>query len=315
MTRRALTLLAAVFLAACTSVQPTARPDAEPELFRFHSNLWLNLHHYLRVVGRGAPVRATMTGEEKAAWERAVAVYRDVYSQRDLIRDDGMVAIKTALRGAEGAQSLEGIDIPADLRMALETAAPIYRTYMWAGHDAANRSWIANVQPLLGAHGATIAPKIAAAYGETWPAGPVDVDMAPSAGPDGAYTTSPPVHVTIASVDAPGNRGLASLELLFHEASHQWGRRLAVGLNGSAERRGKTIPRSLWHAVLFYNAEEITRRVLADAGIAYGGYAGPSLYRDLCGEGCREKVAAAWDPHLAGTATMDEALDRLVASW
>jgi hypothetical protein len=304
-------LIAVVLLAACTSTHPAATP----ELFHFHSNFWLNLHHYLRVVGRGAPVNAAITGEEKAAWERAVAVYRETYSQRDLIRDEGMVAIKNALRGAEGRDSLEGIDVPADLRTALETAAPVYRKYMWAGHDAANQSWIANVQPLLSAHGAKIAPKVAAAYGETWPGEPVDVDMAPSAGPDGAYTTSPPVHVTISSVDAPGNRGLASLELMFHETSHQWGRRLAVGLNGAAERRGKTIPRALWHAVLFYNAEEITRRVLADAGVPYAGYGGAGLYRDLCGDGCREKVAAAWDPHLAGTATMDEALDRLVASW
>ncbi|HVT60110.1 MAG TPA: hypothetical protein VHR45_17165 [Thermoanaerobaculia bacterium] len=33
------------------------------------------------------------------------------------------------------------------------------------------------------------------------------------------------------------------------------------------------------------------------------------------GEGCRERVVEAWDPHLAGKTTLEETLDALVAAW
>lgn len=294
-------------LVACTSTQPVN----DRQLFNFHSNFWINLHHFLRVVGRGQPIKAEMTADERAAWDSAVAVYRATYSQRDLLMDEGMVAIKTALRGAS-PESLDGIDIPADLRTALITAAPVYRRHFWPEHDAANRAWIANAEPLVRRHGAKIAPKLAAAYGETWPSEAIDIDLSVAAGPVGAYTTYPP-HVTISSMDK-SNQGLASLEIVFHESAHQWGRRLSQIIKESAETRGKTVPRGLWHAVLFYNSGEITRRVLEEAGVPYALYGHPGVYTDLCGEGCFEKVKAAWDPRLDGTATMEEALDRLVAS-
>lgn len=304
-----LSLFAVALFLACASAQLVAdRP-----LFAFQSNFWLNLHHFLRAAGRGLPVQVAMSESDLATWERTVALYRASYSQRDLLRDEGMLAIKTALVNAEGKTSLEGVAIDPELRQALEEVAPVYRRYFWAAHDASNRAWIANVEDLLREHGAKIAPAVAAAYGETWPRDPIAVDLTVSAGPVGAYTTYPP-HVTIDSLGHPGNHGLASLELLFHEGSHQWGRPLSQFIDESAAARGKKVPRNLWHAVLFYNAGEITRRVLAGAGIDYVEYgAKEDIYANLCGAGCRDQVAAAWDAHLDGSVSIQEALDRLVA--
>lgn len=296
------------FLVACTSTQPAVD---EQQIFNFHSNFWLNLHHFLRIVGRGEPITVEMTADERAAWDSAVATYRTSYSQRDLLRDEGMLAIKAALRGAR--ESLDGISIPDDLRTALLTAAPVYRRHFWPAHDAANRAWIENAQTLVRQHGAKVAPRVAAPYGESWPSEPIDIDLSVTAGPVGAYTTYPP-HATISSMDK-STQGLASLEIVFHENTHQWGRRLAVIINDAAAKHGKTVPRDLWHAVLFYNSGEVTRRVLAEAGVPYTLYGHPRVYADLCGEGCFEKVKAAWDSRLAGTVTIEEALDRLVASF
>jgi hypothetical protein len=312
MQRRVATALTLVLLlAACR----TSAPLPERRLFEFNSNFWLNMHHFLRVVARGYPVKADMTPTERAAWEKAVEVYRNDYAKRDLLFDEGMLAIKTALRSANGRASLEGVAIDPALRATMEEAAPIYRRYFWPEHDAANRSWIENATRLVGEHGARIAPRVAGAYGEPWPSEPVPVDLSVSAGASGAYTTHPP-HSTIASMDDPQNRGLASLEIVFHEASHQWGRRLSKGIAEAAEQQGKQVPRGLWHAVLFYNAGEITRQVLAADGIDYVDYATRGdIYKDFCGSGCREKVEAAWDARLRGEATIEEALERLVASF
>lgn len=290
-----------------------AKPVSAP--FVMQSNFWVNLHHFLRAAGRGMPVARELPPAERAAWDAAVARYAANYSKRDLLLDAGMVKINDTLRLAGPSDRLPQIPGEPELNALLESVAPIYRRYWWPAHDAVNRSWIDAAQPLVARWGATLASRVAASYGQTWPARPVPVDLSFIANAVGAYTSYPP-HTTIASTDR-GYLGLAALEMLFHESSHQWGDMLQRGIARAAEGRGKSVPPQLWHAVLFYNAGELTRRVLAEDGITnYSEYAvAQKVYEPLCGDGCRERVAAAWNEHLDGHATIDEALDKLVAAW
>jgi hypothetical protein len=302
-------LVVLLLLAGCAT-----RP--EPQLFEFHNNFWMNLHHFVRAVPRGMPAKADLSPAEKATWDEAVAFYKKNYMERDLLFDDGMLAIKSELRKFDGKQTLDGAKIDPELRATLERIAPIYRKHWWPAHRASNDAWIAAARKLVRQHGAPIAAKVAAAYGETWPAEPIPVDVTVTAGPNNAYTSSPPTHVTISSME-PTVHGLASLELLFHESSHRWGGRLFNGVFRHAKLHNKEVPRQLWHAVLFYNAGDLTRRQLVCDGITnYVEYAAKyNVYKDLCGDGCQDRVAAAWNRRLDGTATIDEALDALVANW
>ncbi len=310
MKRKAIALLL-IALLGCTS----AGPPSEQKFFAFHSNFWLNLHHFLRVAARGMPAPAELTADERAAWDRAVAFYKANYAQRDLLHDEVMSGIRVALRDAREKSSLEGAAISDDLRATLESAAPIYRRHWWPAHDNANRAWIASVEPLLREHGKNIGPWVARSYGEQWPAEPIPVDLTMTAGPNGAYAAFPP-HITISSMEF-STRGLASLESVFHEASHQWGRRLSTKIREAEARHGKEVPRGLWHAVLFYNAGEITRRVLAAHGVP--GYVelatAGNMYADFCGAGCRDVIARHWEPVIEGKATYETALDQIVAAW
>jgi hypothetical protein len=282
-------------------------------LFTFHSNEWLNLHHFLRAVARGEPAAAEVTAPEKQAWEASVAFYRERYAQRDLLFDESLVAIKAELRRAEGRPSLAGLHLDGELAAALERAAPVYRRHWWPQHDRDNRAWIAAAEPLLQAHGAALARAVAAAYGRTWPAQPIDVDVSVQAGPFGAYTTGPPTHVTLSSV-APANR-LAALEMLFHEASHGWDDVVEQGIARAATAQGKTPPRQLWHAVLFFTAGELTRRELALWGDEdYVEYAlRNGVYTRACGD-CRALLLKHWGPRLSGRVSVDDALAALVAA-
>ena len=100
-----------------------------------------------------------------------------------------MVEIKNALRGAEGKASLDGIRIDAGLKAMLER------------------------------HGTSLRQAITRAYDTTWPADPIPVDPSVTGGPNGAYTSGPPIHITVSSTDS-SLQGLRSLEMLFHESSH-----------------------------------------------------------------------------------------------
>jgi hypothetical protein len=103
-------------------VVAAAFPSAQQTpLFSFHSNAWLNLHHYVRANARGGPAPTGLSEDERTQWAAGVEFYKP-YVPRDLLLDDGMVAIKYALRGAEGKTSLDGITIDAAQRAARSQA-------------------------------------------------------------------------------------------------------------------------------------------------------------------------------------------------
>ena len=191
---------------------------------------------------------------------------------------------------------------------------PIYQKHMWREHDRVNRAWIGAVQPLLDRHGTALSQALTRTYESTWPSDPVPVDLSVTAGPNGAYTTGPPTHVTISSSE-PSLQGLAALEMLFHESSHSAVSNLFARVRQASSEQSVSVPPQLWHAVLFYTAGELTTRELKAHGITYTPYAGQGLYTNLCGAGCREKIAEYWTPRLDGKRSLAECLAALVASF
>ena len=130
------------FLLVSVVAVATMRPAAQSNPpFSFHSNLWLNLHHFARASARGGPVPTGLSDEESRQWAAGVEFYKP-YAARHLFFDDGMVDIKNALRGAEGKASLAGIGIDAALKETLERLSPIYQKHVWPEHDRLNRTWI-----------------------------------------------------------------------------------------------------------------------------------------------------------------------------
>lgn len=282
-------------------------------LFSFQSNAWLNLHHYVRASARGRPEPPGLAEDERQIWTTGVAFYKP-YAGRDLLADEGMVAIKQALRGAAGKTNLDGIAIDAELKATLERLMPIYQKHLWPQHDRDNRAWIAAEQPLLDRHGAALAQAVTRVYDSSWPGEPVPVDLSVTAGPVGAYTSNDPLHVTIASTDK-GYQGYGGLEMLFHEASHSSVSNLYQHVSRAATEAKVTVPPALWHAVLFYTAGELTVRELSKHGVAYTPYANEGLYINLCGAGCRDRIVEHWTPRLDGRRSVSEALAALVVAF
>ena len=113
------------------------------ELFRFRSGFWLNLHHFLYVLGRSANGEADskrapvvnapedlgacegLAPELKKAWSGAIEYYQRVVSKQDAVFDLGLISVTSALAAADA--SLEQAQIPGKLRAVLEWAAPAYR--------------------------------------------------------------------------------------------------------------------------------------------------------------------------------------------
>ncbi len=327
-------LLLTLALSACAASAPP--PSANPSLlrpaeassaaplFEFRTGFWVSLHHHLRGEARRlAPARegklarkpdpATLPAGERAAWEASLAAYEQTMAKRDLLFGDGMVEIKDALadlKDASDLSSLRGRFDDEDLD-ALERAAPVYRARLWPEHERLAKTWIAAMAPLVERYGPAITPRLAALYGAVWEK-PIPVEVLPEAGAVDAYTSANPTRISISSQN-PRLVGFPALEILFHETSHGWD--LRNPLAAEANRRGVTIPETLWHAVLFYLAGVVVRDELERSGEpGYVLYIDANRLWERGWQGLREPVAAACDPWLRGERSREEALANLVAA-
>lgn len=296
-----------------------ARPAATqtaPRWFEFRVSFWNSLHHELHALARPRPAAAPaptadLAESQRAGWQQALEVYRPL-GRRSLLFDEGLASVSALLSPLADDAPLPRDAIAPALVAALSAAAPAYRATGWPAHQRDARAFIDSVSLLLARHGDVIAPTLSAAYGARWSA-PVPVDVVRDAGPPGnAHTTvRPRARVTIAATD-PRHQGPAALELLFHEASHEWDAVLADEISSLARAEGRVVRKDLWHAVLFYTAGELTRRALAATDVSYVPYAvvqgmDSGIYKDVW-----PAIVRAWTPWLDRRTSRAAAVTALV---
>jgi len=319
---------AVVLLALVVVSQPsTPAANQRSPIFRFHTDeFWLNLHHFLYVLGRaqakmpdasreavvGAPADsdaglANLTADERQAWREAVAFYANGPSRKDALFDAPMSAAAAALADAGDREGLAGVDtIDASWRAQLEQAAPVYRKGWWPSHRAANAGRRDDIQSLVDRRGAAVLAFVTRVYGMDWPAEGYPVHFSAWANWAGAYSTSGGV-IVVSSTDRAA-RGLAGLEIAFHEGMHQWDRQVNTLLFGEARRTGKRLPPNLSHAMIFFTAGEAVRCVVPE----HVPYAQANGLWDTAYRGFREPLEETWKPYLDGHGTRDDAIAAVV---
>ena len=179
-----------VLMATGSPAQSLSAAQAEPPpIFRIATDeFWLNLHHFLYLLGRAeaktsdstreavaeAPREAergmkTLTDEERKVWAGAVTAYATGLSLKDAVREAPMPAVTAALAEAGDTQTLTNTAIESAVRDVLERAAPIYRKTWWPAHLAANRAWRSSIEALVISHGQTILGFLTRSYNMEWP--------------------------------------------------------------------------------------------------------------------------------------------------
>lgn len=339
-------IFAVMLCAAPAGAQENAEAQAAPPVFEFHSGFWINLHHFLYAEGRirraaresaagAAQTRPVSTpasteglpAEQQRAWNAAVDAYGADWSSRDLQINGDMVIINNRLAELENCTELSGkvrseceAGLQPNLVTALNQAAGVYRARWWPDQDRVNRAWIAGVAPLVRRMGTGLAGQLAEIYETGWPRQPIRIDVVWTVGPLGAYTTLNPLHLTMASGDSR-NQGLASFEVLFHEASHILSERVSAAIIRECRLRGKPVPRDLWHALLYYTTGEMARREYADAdppvdaaSSSYTPYADRNGLYNKDWSRYREVLELYWQPYLDGKVTFDTAIARMISS-
>jgi hypothetical protein len=318
-----------LFVLSICGASPVAaqRQSRSAPLFAMQSNFWVNLHHFLYVTSRARrgldAGRATVTAAladtvgvgalspaHRRDWDQALEYYGQALAERDILFDSVMVAVTVRLSHVTGSTLLPSAPLDSMHTRALTRAAAAYRAAWWPRHDAANRAWIAAVQPLLAQHGDSAAAWESRAFGVAWSATAVPVDVTAYANWAGAYTTEGPDHVTVSSLN-PENQGTAAFETLFHEVLHTMDSDLFERYRAAARAQGKRMLRNPTHPFIFYTAGEVTRRLFpghvpfAESGGLW------ERARDL--GAMRPSLQRHWQPWLDSQIAVDEALRRIAA--
>jgi hypothetical protein len=277
---------------------------AQQTTFDFHSNFWVNLHHFLYEQA----ISKSPEPSDSPDWQHAVEVYRGDIATHELLSRD-IAGINSALSRIENTESLKGSGIDSELTQTLERAAPVYKAGWWPEHNRTNLAWIDAVTPLAAKYEGVMKKELSAAYQTPWPAGQIRTDVSEYASWAGAYTLLDPTLITISSHDPVTQ---AAVESLFHEASHAIIQKVSDALTAELDSQKKLFRRrAFWHAVLFYTAGEIAQRHLDDytmlgiqKGIFERGWPGalPVLEKD-------------WKPYLDGKIDLATAVRRLVEDY
>jgi hypothetical protein len=305
-------------LVAALLVSQSAAP-----IFRYETDgFWLNLHHFLYVLGRveanmpdirrdavvGAPADQaegfkSLSEADQQTWREAVSFYARGLSKQDVVFDEHVIAITNQLKRAAADTPASSLKIDPEVAAALDRAAPVYRRAWWTKHRDANRAWVASQQELLKRYGPQVLAYITGKYQEAWMDGGYPINVSAWNNWAGAYSTS--FSLLVISSLAKGNAGDQGFEITFHEAMHQWDdairRRFAAV---AAANRVPSVKGNLTHAMIFYTAGEAVRSVVP----------GHARYADVAGVWDRgmaqQKVLldAHWKPYLDGKTTLDEAL-------
>ncbi len=323
-----------VLMASGSQAQSLSTAQAElPPIFRITTDeFWLNLHHFLYLLGRAeartsdstreavveAPREAergmkTLNAEERKAWAGAVTAYATGLSLKDAVREAPMPAVTAALADAGDAQTLTNPAIEPAVRDVLEQAAPIYRKTWWPAHLAANRAWRSSIEARVALHARTILGFITRSYGMEWPPAGHAVHASAYSTFGGAYSSVRGVLV-ISSL-AKASQGLQGLETVFHEGMHQWDNQVYAALGTQAKPIKAAVPADLPHALIWVTAGEAVRRVDA----SYVPYVDSQGIWKLFSSGApgplmrlKAPLEEAWMPYLNGRGTRDEALRTLL---
>ncbi|MCU6497806.1 hypothetical protein LPN04_08380 [Rugamonas sp. A1-17] len=314
LTRRALMRYAAA-LPLSIIVAGAGASQARVQL-QFHSAFLMNLHHFLYNLGvhpeqvEKVGWTAAPTADEMAALRKAVAHYHDNYAKRDLLFDERMASIKTALSVADTRHEAGGLALPPQLTATLDSVAPMYARCIWAQQDASNQQWIAEAKRLDARYGAEVQEAIARYLQTPFPLTPIRIDIVVETGTrQGGYTDTQ----TVIPSGRPSYQGLASLEMVYHEISHIAS---TDKLENAIEARLKATHRNpdseLWHGVQFYTVGAVVKDAYQRDGIVYEPYADKGGLFKRFWTPLLPPIENKWRPYMNGKQTFDQAVTRMV---
>lgn len=299
--------------------------------FVFHSNPQLNAHLFLyskamtckfRKIPNDSLVYCAFSDKIKLipasdlhTLNDLVLYYKDSLMSKDLLFDSLMRDFSDQLIKPAFTPKAWQINALEKVTAFL----PHFNKLYWKNIDAANKAWILANKKNIERLEAIIVPALEAIYETKLPDSKVIVDLSCYATWAGAYSFSDSFCHVIFAPGHTSNKGDLGLETVFHETSHF----LVDKLNKLINERVKNIsPKptfsfNLWHNMLFYTTGEIMTKQFAAEGKNYTPYYKQMKFEDKFPDFKKtvEYCKQYWDPHIAGTVSMQNAANEIADAF
>jgi hypothetical protein len=298
-------------------------------IFRFEADgFWLNLHHFLYVLGRAqnhtadsqrsAVVNAPadqdaglkgLSESHRQSWDSAVRFYAGGLSKMDAVFDQQLIAVTNAMRVPPNATA-SALNIDPELRATLIRASQVYRLAFWPKHRGANHDRVRDYARQLDLHVNKVLAYITRAYQLEWPRGGHLVNLSGYTNWAGAYSTAGEL-IVVSSLDEQ-TTGSLGLESIFHEGMHQWDQPMLARLARLSKEHQTPPPREgITHALIWYTAAEAVKSQVR----GHVGYAERlGMWKQKLNGSFKAGLDTHWKPYLDGKGTLDEALIGLLKS-
>ncbi len=308
---------------SCRGQQKERIPFSSTERFGFYINKWLNQHHFLYKVAEdlakdsslqlvALPDFQQLSTADQAKAAEALAYYQTHIIDKNLLFNAELATVKAQLSQLPDQVSWEATSFEASLVAVWKIFDPVYEKYFWPSHKAKNEKVVRQHLDRITSFEDRALTRLSQLAQAEWPAAKIRVDVSFYADWAGAYTSTKPLHIVISTATL-GPEG-DWIEMLFHEASHSLisGRRgmVAATIKEIATESDLSIPRQLWHAVLFYFAGTVTQELLMEEGVDYERY----MLREKVFNQYYEKLDIHMKSYLEGEIELKVALERLMVS-
>lgn len=297
--------------------QPMDKPGFHRVSFEFHSAFLMNLHHFLYDLAvREGRLEKTLWQQQPSESEMqtlrdAIRFYQVNYAKKDLLFDAEMGQIKRALSVSDTSTNASLLALPPALIDSLNRVSPMYARCIWGAQDQSNRRWIRQVAELDASYGAEIQENLEKFLGLPFPRSAIRVDVVVDSGTfEGAYTDARQIVLPSGRRDYAA---LASLEMLYHEATHtQVTDKVAALIEAELKKSRRSTDSSLWHALQFYTVGKVVQDTYKLRGkLDYQPYADHRIFKTVWSSFVAP-ITQFWLPYMQGKVSMETATEGMV---
>jgi len=261
---------------------------AETSKFEFHSDLWINLHHFLYQKAKGSQLKhlqedgnvflninedenfKSLNHNERLILETSIDYYKEHIIEKSLLRN--LANLRVWLQDQHGNKKISDTTYSKKYTTILNDFSSIYKKRFWRNHDKHNRKILNKHLKLLEELEPFMFERLKYFAGFNWPESKIRIDLTTYANYAGAYSqTRPNFNAVISTLD-PFSEQSTFVEIVFHEAAHGlfWRKsKFRSKIFQLSNEMSIPIPKNLWHASQFYLCGKLVQEELKKKGIKH----------------------------------------------
>ncbi|WP_281212648.1 hypothetical protein [Shewanella insulae] len=300
--------------------QAQAKEIGQWHEIHFNSNSAVNFHHFLFEMARtkediqAQGWKRNLSNNEVRQLSNILSYYKENLTNRGrsaMRTDPELLALSSELTQYTEERTLK-FHSP-EYQELFENSFPIYLDLLWQQHHSHNQLWLNNLLPLLDKYGDSIQTKIEAKLEHqlfTAKKHAVDIVYRPGHR-NGAFTLDTPY--TMINSFRSDYRGLASLEMIFHEVAHTSATNILFDkIKTTFKQQGVEKSTSIWHPIMFYTVGTIVEQTLAQDQIQYVQYGTKQgIFTRGYFSSFTLYIEKYWTSHMDSKAPMDATINKI----